>query len=133
MRHAALALASDSSGPSPVLPAMATHDPGQPKTFHPQRAKDPLAKGPGFGAKLPSQAGVFPLGVRLGKVRVIVLQHLILVAMPQLAIKGVVSRAAIGVESVVFYCALAHRFIGASRGVDHACSPVLRLTFIGWR
>jgi len=67
-------------------------------------------------------AGMFSLSIRFWKIGVGILQHFVLIAVTQLAAEGTVLGTTLSIRalSVVFYCALAHSFVWASRrGVGH--------------
>ena len=71
-------------------------------------------------------AGMFGFSIQSREVSIGVLQHLVLIAVAELAGKGAVlgTALAVGVQSVVFDCALAHSFVASSRvGVGHSILP----------
>jgi hypothetical protein len=71
-------------------------------------------------------AGMFGFSIQSREVSIGVLQHLVLIAVAELAGKGAVfgTALAVGVQSVIFDCALAHSFISSSRGgVGHSILP----------
>jgi hypothetical protein len=61
-------------------------------------------------------ATVFGFSVRFREVGVIVLEHFVLIAVAQLAAERAVlgAASALGVRSVVFYCAFAQSFVRSS-------------------
>jgi hypothetical protein len=69
---------------------------------------------------------MFGFSIQSREVSIGVLQHLVLIAVAELAAKGAMlgTTLAVGVLSVVFDCALAHSFVASSRGgIGHMYSP----------
>jgi hypothetical protein len=59
---------------------------------------------------------MFSLGIWFREIGIVVLQHLILIAVAQLAAEGAVLGAALaGARRVIFHCALAQSFVRSSR------------------
>jgi hypothetical protein len=69
------------------------------------------------------------LSIEPRKIRVVILQHLVLIAMPKLTAHGAILHPAFAIvhRSIIFHCTLAYRFIGTVRyrKIHRQASPVV--------